>query len=215
MEFHLTFSGSLSSLLKFAQRHITLKTKGTPCLLKVICRKHSDNILIHRLQQRCGVRLKKDKLYITMQILQHFGVGGSIVEDHQDTEGETLICAILLQLMHQGNRAVHLENVSRHPTSGIGVPVDRQAGLFIAPECTRGLGMVHHDRLKLAVSLQVSPQQEGETVLEHFEALGRLLLPRDVRAFRYFLSLQARVIHIEHLLGLVTPSSMMALRRSG
>ena len=133
MEFHLTFSGGLSSLLKFAQRHITLKTKGTPCLLKVICRKHSDSILIHRLQQRCSVRLKKDKLYITMQILQHLGVGGSIVEDHQDTEGETLICAILLQLMHQGNRAVHLENVSRHPTSGIGVPVDRQAGLFIAP----------------------------------------------------------------------------------
>ena len=39
--------------------------------------------------------------------------------------------------------------------------MDRQAGLFIARECTRVLGMVHQDGLELAVSHQVSPQQEG------------------------------------------------------
>ena len=40
--------------------------------------------------------------------------------------------AILLQLVHQLYLAVHLENVARHPTSGIGEPVDRQAGLIVA-----------------------------------------------------------------------------------
>ena len=42
-------------------------------------------------------------------------------------------------------------------------------------------------------------------VLECFEAWGRLLLPRDVCTFRHLLPLQARFIHVEHLLGLVTP----------
>ena len=51
---------------------------------------------------------------------------------------------------------------------------------------------------------QVSPQQEGETVLEHFEAWGRLLLHRVVHSFRDLL-LQARFSHVEDLLGLVSP----------
>ena len=54
-----------------------------------------------------------------MQVLQHMGVGGSIVEDHRDTEGETLRHAILLQLMHRPYLAVLLKNVTRHPASGI------------------------------------------------------------------------------------------------
>ena len=101
LEFHFSLLESLCSLLKLIQRHITLQTKGTSRLLKVMCLEHWDNIFIHRLQQRHGVRWKKDELYITMQVLQHMGVGGSIVEDHQDTEREALRCAVLLQIMHQ------------------------------------------------------------------------------------------------------------------
>ena len=56
LEFHLSFLGHFRSLLKFVQRHIALHTKGTPRLLKVMCREHFDNTLIHRLQQRRGVR---------------------------------------------------------------------------------------------------------------------------------------------------------------
>ena len=37
LEFHLSLRERLSGLLKLAQRHITLKTKGTPRLLKVMC----------------------------------------------------------------------------------------------------------------------------------------------------------------------------------
>ena len=93
----------------------------------------------------------------------------------------------------------------------LGVPMERQAGLFIALECTRVLSVIHHDGLELAVSHQVSPQQKGEMVLECFEARGRLL-PCDVCAFRHLLPLQACLIHVEYLLGLVPPSSMMTLR---
>ena len=49
---------------------------------------------------------------------------------------------------------------------------------IIILECTRVLGVVGQDGLQLEVSHQVSPQQEGETVLECFEARGRLLLSR-------------------------------------
>ena len=56
--------------------------------------------------------------------------------------------------------------------------------------------MVHNDGLEFAVSCQFSPQQEGEAVLECFEAQGRLLLPCDVLVFKDFLTLQARFIHI-------------------
>ena len=147
-----------------------------------------------------------------MQVLQQVGVGGSIIEDLQDTEGEVLRHVILLQLVHQGSPAVHLKSMSRHPTTGIGVPMDRQAGLSTDLECMRFLGVVDQDGLQLAVSRQVSPQQDGKTVLERFEARGRLLLPRDVSAFRHLLPLQAHFIHVEHLLGIVPPSSMMALR---
>ena len=71
--------------------------------------------------------------------------------------------------------------------------MDRQDGLFIALECTRVPGIVHHDGLEFAVSRQFSPQQEGEIVLECFKARGRLLLPRDVCAFRHLLPLQAHI----------------------
>ena len=138
------------------------------------------------------------------------GVGRSVIHDDQDTEGEALRRAILLQLVHQGSPAVRLENVSCHPTTGIGIPTDRQAGLFIALDCMRVLGVVDQDGLELAVFHQVSPEQEGEKVLEQFEAQGSLLFPRDVCAFRHLLPLQALFIHVEDLLGLVPPSSMMA-----
>ena len=148
---------------------------------------------------------------------QHLGLGGSIVEDHQDFEGEALRRAMLLQLLDQLRLTVSLENLARHPTTGVDEPVDRQAGLIITLECTRVLDVVLQDGRQLAVSRQVSLQEEGETVLERFEARGRLLLPRDVRAFRQ-LPLQTCFIHVKHLLRLVNPPpppSMMTLRRSG
>ena len=104
------------------------------------------------------------------------------------------------QILYEKRREA---TVSRHPTNGNGVPMDRQAGLCIALECTRHLGMVHHDGLKLAVSFQVSTKQEGEMVLECFKAWGRLLLPRDVWVFRHFLPLLGRFIDVEDLLRLV------------
>ena len=178
---------------------------------------HLDHALIHQLQQRRGVRWQKDELDVLMQVLQHMGVGKSIVEDHQDMEGEALRCAILFQLVHQLRLAVALENVASHPTSGIGKPMDRQAGLVITLEHTWVLGMVDRDRLELAVSCQVSPQQEGETVFICLKAWGKLLLPCDVHEVRHFIPLQAHFIHVKNLLGLVPspPSSMMVLRLSG
>ena len=92
LEFHLSFLGSLHGLLKLVQRHITLQTKGTPHL-NVMCLEHPDDALVHRLRQRRGVRQQKDELDVMMQVLQHVGVGGSVVEDHQDTErGGTETC---------------------------------------------------------------------------------------------------------------------------
>ena len=68
--------------------------------------------------------------------------------------------------------------------------------------CMRVFGTVHHE---FAVSHQIRPQEEGETVLKCFKAWARLLLPRDVCAFRHLLPLQARFIHVEYLLGLIHP----------
>ena len=82
-----------------------------------------------------------------MLVLQHVGVGGNIIQYHQDTEGEALRRAILLQLAHQGFPNVVPENVARHPTTGTGEPMDSQVGLSIALECTRVLGVVDQDRL--------------------------------------------------------------------
>ena len=55
--------------------------------------------------------------------------------------------------------AVGLENVAHHPTTGIGEPLDRQAGLILALECMRVLGVVDQNGLELAVSRQVSPSR--------------------------------------------------------
>ena len=87
------------------------------------------------------------------------GLGGSIVEDHQDIEGEALRHVILFQLVHQDMFAVLLKNITRHATSGIGEPMDRQATLIVSLECTRVFGMVHHNGLKFAVFCQVGAQQ--------------------------------------------------------
>ena len=184
LEFHLSLRGSFPGLLKFAQRHITIQAKGTPHLLKVMCLEHSDNTLTHWLQWRGGVRRKKDELYITMQVLQHMELGGSVFEDCQDMEVE----AVFLQLVHQLYLAVLLKNVTRHPTTGIGAPMDNKLFFIVPLECMRVFSVVDHDRLKFAVSHQVSPQQEGEMALECFEASGRLL-SLDVRAFRHLLPL--------------------------
>ena len=90
-------------------------------------------------------------------------------------EEEALRYAILHQIVHQDTLAVLLKNISCHPTSGIGEPIDGQDALIILLECIRVLCMIRHDRLELAVSSQVSSQQEGKMVLERFEAWGRLL----------------------------------------
>ena len=203
LKFHLSHLGSLSGLLKLIQGHITLHTKGTPRPLKVMCLEHLDHALIHRPQQRRGVRRQEDELDVLMHVLQHVGVGGSIIQDHQDTEGEALRRAILLQLVHQGIFAVHLKNVTCYPTIGIGEPMDKYASLIVPLECMRVLGLVDQDRLDLAVSHRVSLQQESETVLKCLEAWGRILLPRDVRAVRHFLSLQAH--SLETCWGLYPP----------
>ena len=94
-----------------------------PRPLKVMHLEHIDNSLIHRLQQRCGVRRQKDEIDVLMEVLQDLRVGESIIQDHKDTEGEALRCAILLQLVHQLRLAVGLENVARHPNTGIDEPV--------------------------------------------------------------------------------------------
>ena len=51
------------------------------------------------------------------------------------------------------------------------------------------LGGQYELRDRVCISRQVSPQQEGETVLTCLEAWGRLLLPRDVRALLLLLLL--------------------------
>ena len=66
-----------------------------------------------------------------MQVLQHMRVGRNVVDNDQDMEGEAVRRAILLQLVHQLYLAVCLENVAHHPTTGIGVPMNRQAGFFL------------------------------------------------------------------------------------
>ena len=87
------------------------------------------------------------------QTLYHYaspathGGGGSVAEAHQDTEGEALSHATLLQLVHQGSLAVRLENMPHHPTTGNGIPMERQAVFVIALECKRVFEVVHHDRL--------------------------------------------------------------------
>ena len=144
--------------------------RGMPRLLKVMCLEHLDHPLIHRLQQSCGVVQQEDELDVLMQVLQHMGMGRIIIQGHQDTEGEALRRAVLPQLVHQGHPAVILENEARHFTSGIQEPIDRQACLCIALDCTKVLGLIHNDRPKLAVSRQARSQQEGETVLKCLEA---------------------------------------------
>ena len=152
---------------------------------------------------------------MVLQVLQHLGVGGSIIQDHQDAEGEALRRAILLQLVHQRCPAVGLENVSRHPTTGIGEPVDRQTGLSIALECARVLSVVDQDGLELAVSSQVSPQKEGETVLKCLEAWADF--SSLVMYVRSGISFHCRPVSsmLNSCWGLYPSSSMMTLRRSG
>ena len=70
---------------------------------------HLDQTLIHQLQQRRGVGLKKDELDVRVQVLKHVRMGGSVAEDHHDTLEEALRRAILLQLVHQGSLAVCLK----------------------------------------------------------------------------------------------------------
>ena len=111
-----------------------------------MCLEHLD----HWLQQR-HVRRQKDELDVAMQVLQHLGVSRSVVEDHQDTEREVLRHAILLELVHQLNLAAFLKNVTSHPTSEIGEPLDRQAALIKPLECTRVLRVVDQDGLELSL----------------------------------------------------------------
>ena len=107
-----------------------------------------------------------------MQVRQHLGVGGSIIEDHEDLEREALRGAILLQLLDKLSLALGPENMAHHPTTGVGEPVDRQASLIIVLKGMRVLDVVDKDGLQHAVSCQVSPQQEGETVLKCLETWG-------------------------------------------
>ena len=149
---------------------------------------HSDDALVHRLYQRRGVGREVDKLDVLMQLSQQMGVGGSAVQDHEDLEGEALRPAILRKLVHQLGLGVCLENVAHHPPTVVGTPVDGQSALIIALKGKWVLGVVHQDGLEPAVSCQVRPQQEGDTILERLEAWGRLLPLGDVCAFRHFFS---------------------------
>ena len=58
-------------------------------------------------------------------------MGGGIVDDHQDAEGEVVSRAVLLQLGYQGTLAVCLESIASHPASCIGVPMHQQTALVI------------------------------------------------------------------------------------
>ena len=78
LEFHLSLPGSLLGLLKFIQRHITLQSKGTPHLLKVMCLEHPDDALIHWLQQRHSVRRQEDELDVVMEVLRCMGWAGAL-----------------------------------------------------------------------------------------------------------------------------------------
>ena len=97
LEFHWVL-GSSSGPIQFVQGHVALQAKGTPRLLQEICLEHTDHALIHRLRQGRSVRRQKDKLDVGVEVLQHLGVSGGIVQDHQDLEGEALRQAIFLQL---------------------------------------------------------------------------------------------------------------------
>ena len=141
---------------------------------------HLSDPLIHWLQQRCGVGWQKHKLDITTQGLQHIGMGGGVIKDHQDMEGEVVSHTVLLQLGNQGILAVRLGNRDSHPASCNGIPMHRQTPLVITLKNTRVLRMANHDRLYLTIDCQVCIQQQSEMVLEYFEAWCRLLLLRDV-----------------------------------
>ena len=111
---------------------------GTPSLLEIMGLEHPNDPLIHGLQQRRSVgqqkkkkKEKEKKNYITMQVLQYLGVGGAVVEDHQDMEGKVVSHAVLLQLGYQGTLAVCLENRASHPASCTGVPMNGQPAPFI------------------------------------------------------------------------------------
>ena len=107
------------------------------------------------------------------------------------------------------------QEIHSMPLSKSGKPVDRQAGLIVALEVTRVLGVVDQDGLQFAVSRQVSPQQEGETVLKCLKTWGRLLLPGDVCAVRHFFHCKPISSILNTCWGLYPPSSMMVLSSSG
>ena len=72
---------------------------------------------------------------------------GSIIKEHENLKGEALRCAILLQLTKELHLAAGLENIACHSISGVGVPMDGQAVIIIAPKGTRVLGVVDQDGL--------------------------------------------------------------------
>ena len=166
---------------------------------------HADDALVHRLQERHGVGREVHEMYALVEVQNSLGVGRGVVEEHQDLEGEALTEAILPKLGLELVLDVRLEDVRRHPSSLVGVPAHKERVLGVPLKGTWVLSMVHQEGLEFAIPRQVRPQQEGETVLECLEAWGRLLFLCNVRAFRHFLPLKARFIHIENLLGLVTP----------
>ena len=61
--------GSFSGLLQLVQGHIALQTKGTPALLKEMHLEHTDDALIHRLQQRHDVGRKKHELDVRVEVI--------------------------------------------------------------------------------------------------------------------------------------------------
>ena len=107
-----------------------------------------------------------------------------------------------------------LENVARHPTSGISKPVDRQTGLIVALECTKVLGMVDQNELELALSCQVSPQQDGESlnVLKPGADFSSFVMYVRTGIFFHCKPISSM---LKTCWVLYPPSSMMALRQSG
>ena len=105
--------------------------------------------------------------------------------------------------------------MARHPTTGVGEPVDRQVGLIRALKGTRVLGVVDQDGLQFAVSHQVSPQQEGETVLNALKPGADFSsLVMYVQSGIFFFHCRPISSILNTCWGLYSPSSMMVLRSS-
>ena len=108
---------------------------------------HLDDALVHRLHERRGVGREVHEVDVLVEVQQYLGVGRGIIEEHQDLEGEALTPAILLKLILKLVLDIRLEDVPRHPSSRVGVPVHREGVLGLPLKSTWVLGVVHQNGL--------------------------------------------------------------------